>query len=131
MQTAVREMPQNAMGPDRTQTNRLDVGKPTRKYAAKYLWINATALATRRVLAAKRHRRGDKIIAIAGLSSARARGRSGGRPYTMTPAKLRLAQAAMAKCDTQKTSGSSRGHDDVGEYPPGHVIRSDQWHWQR
>ncbi len=33
---------------------------------------------------------------IAGLSSARARGRNGGRPYTMTPAKLRLAQAAMA-----------------------------------
>ena len=24
-------------------------------------------------------------------------GRNGGRPYTMTPAKLRLAQAAMAK----------------------------------
>ena len=33
---------------------------------------------------------------IAGLSSARARGRNGGRPYAMTPAKLRLAQAAMA-----------------------------------
>src|SRR6516225_1034231 len=38
---------------------------------------------------------------IAGLSSARARGRQGGRPYTMTPAKLRLAQAAMAKRDTK------------------------------
>jgi len=38
---------------------------------------------------------------IAGLSSARARGRKGGRPYTMTPAKLRLAQAAMAKRDTR------------------------------
>ncbi len=38
---------------------------------------------------------------IAGLSSARARGRNGGRPYTMTPAKLRLAQAAMAKRDTK------------------------------
>jgi Resolvase, N terminal domain len=38
---------------------------------------------------------------IAGLSSARARGRNGGRPYTMTPAKLRLAQAAMAKSDTK------------------------------
>ena len=38
---------------------------------------------------------------IAGLSSARARGRHGGRPYTMTPAKLRLAQAAMAKRDTR------------------------------
>ncbi len=38
---------------------------------------------------------------IAGLSSARARGRKGGRPYTMTPAKLRLAQAAMARRDTK------------------------------
>src|SRR5258708_23780992 len=38
---------------------------------------------------------------IAGLSSARARGRNGGRPYTMTPAKLRLAQAAMAERDTK------------------------------
>src|SRR5215467_5576656 len=38
---------------------------------------------------------------IAGLSSARARGRKGGRPYTMTPAKLRLAQAAMAKRETK------------------------------
>ena len=38
---------------------------------------------------------------IAGLSSARARGRNGGRPYTMTPAKLRLAQAAMANRDTK------------------------------
>jgi DNA invertase Pin-like site-specific DNA recombinase len=37
---------------------------------------------------------------IAGLSSARARGRNGGRPSTMTPAKLRLAQAAMAKRDS-------------------------------
>ena len=38
---------------------------------------------------------------IAGLSSARARGRNGGRPYTMMSAKLRLAQAAMAKRDTK------------------------------
>jgi DNA invertase Pin-like site-specific DNA recombinase len=38
---------------------------------------------------------------IAGLSSARARGRNGGRPYTMTPAKLRLAQASMSKRDTK------------------------------
>ena len=38
---------------------------------------------------------------IAGLSSARARGRNGGRPYTMTLVKLRLAQAAMAKRDTK------------------------------
>jgi DNA invertase Pin-like site-specific DNA recombinase len=38
---------------------------------------------------------------MAGLSSARVRGRNGGRPYTMTPAKLRLAQVAMAKRDTK------------------------------
>jgi DNA invertase Pin-like site-specific DNA recombinase len=38
---------------------------------------------------------------IAGLASARARGRNGGRPFFMTPAKLRLAQAAMAKRDTK------------------------------
>ena len=38
---------------------------------------------------------------LAGLSSARARGRKGGRPYKMTPAKLALATAAMAKPDTK------------------------------
>jgi DNA invertase Pin-like site-specific DNA recombinase len=38
---------------------------------------------------------------VAGLLAARARGRNGGRPYTMTPAKLRLAQAAMSKRDTK------------------------------
>jgi DNA invertase Pin-like site-specific DNA recombinase len=32
---------------------------------------------------------------VAGLASARARGRRGGRPYKMTPAKLRLAEASM------------------------------------
>lgn len=37
---------------------------------------------------------------IAGLASARARGRRGGRPYTMTPAKLRLALAAMGQPET-------------------------------
>jgi DNA invertase Pin-like site-specific DNA recombinase len=37
----------------------------------------------------------------AGLASARARGRVGGRPYTMTPAKLRLAMAAMGKPETR------------------------------
>jgi hypothetical protein len=34
---------------------------------------------------------------IAGLAAARARGRHGGRKPKMTPAKLRLAQAAMGK----------------------------------
>ena len=37
----------------------------------------------------------------AGLASARARGRSGGRPYKMTAAKLRLAQAAMGQPGTK------------------------------
>src|SRR6188472_3415979 len=37
----------------------------------------------------------------AGMASARARGRNGGRPYTMTAAKLRLAMAAMASRDTK------------------------------
>ena len=32
---------------------------------------------------------------VAGLASARARGRNGGRPFKMTAAKLRLAMAAM------------------------------------
>jgi len=36
----------------------------------------------------------------AGLAAARARGRKGGRPYKMTPAKLRLAMASMGKKDT-------------------------------
>jgi DNA invertase Pin-like site-specific DNA recombinase len=38
---------------------------------------------------------------LAGLASARARGRNGGRPYKMTPAKLRLALASMGKPDTK------------------------------
>jgi DNA invertase Pin-like site-specific DNA recombinase len=37
----------------------------------------------------------------AGLESARARGRRGGAPFRMTPAKLRLAQAAMGKTETR------------------------------
>jgi DNA invertase Pin-like site-specific DNA recombinase len=38
---------------------------------------------------------------IAGLISARARGRKGGRPYKMTPAKLRLAAASMGQTGTK------------------------------
>src|SRR3954466_11951674 len=37
----------------------------------------------------------------AGLISARARGRHGGAPFKMTPAKLRLAMTAMANRDTK------------------------------
>ena len=41
---------------------------------------------------------------VAGLVSARARGRKGGRPFKMTAAKLRLAMAAMGQPET-KVSG--------------------------
>ena len=37
----------------------------------------------------------------AGLASARARGRKGGRPFKMTPRKLRLAAASMGQPDTK------------------------------
>ena len=37
---------------------------------------------------------------VAGLASARARGRNGGRPFKMTAAKLRLAMAAMGQPET-------------------------------
>jgi len=37
----------------------------------------------------------------AGLAAARARGRNGGAPFKMTPAKLRLAQSAMGKPETK------------------------------
>jgi DNA invertase Pin-like site-specific DNA recombinase len=36
----------------------------------------------------------------AGLTAARSRGRTGGAKFKMTPAKLRLAQVAMANRDT-------------------------------
>ena len=38
---------------------------------------------------------------VAGLASARARGRSGGRPFKMTSAKLRLAMTAMGEPETK------------------------------
>lgn len=37
----------------------------------------------------------------AGLASARARGRKGGRPYKMTAAKLRLTMASMGQPETK------------------------------
>nr|WP_218881108.1 recombinase family protein [Kineosphaera limosa] len=40
---------------------------------------------------------------IAGLAAARARGRKGGRPFKMTPAKVRLAAASMGKPGTNVT----------------------------
>lgn len=41
---------------------------------------------------------------LAGLASARARGRKGGRPHKMTAAKLRLAMAAMGQKETKISS---------------------------
>ncbi len=38
---------------------------------------------------------------IAGMASARARGRRGGRPYKMTQAKLRLAMASLGQLETK------------------------------
>ncbi|MDQ0213594.1 recombinase family protein [Arthrobacter bambusae] len=38
---------------------------------------------------------------LAGLASARARGRNGGRPYKMTPAKVHLAMASMGRPGTK------------------------------
>lgn len=38
---------------------------------------------------------------LAGLAAARVRGRRGGRPFKMTPAKLRLAMASMGQPETQ------------------------------
>ncbi|WP_425451573.1 recombinase family protein [Legionella donaldsonii] len=38
---------------------------------------------------------------LAGIASARARGRKGGRPYKMTQAKLRLAMAALGQLETK------------------------------
>jgi DNA invertase Pin-like site-specific DNA recombinase len=38
---------------------------------------------------------------LAGLTSARARGRKGGRPFKMTAAKLRLTMAAMGQPETK------------------------------
>ena len=38
---------------------------------------------------------------VAGLASARARGRSGGRPFKMTPAELRIALTSMGNSETK------------------------------
>lgn len=38
---------------------------------------------------------------VAGMASARARGRKGGRPYKMTQAKLRLAMASLGQLETK------------------------------
>lgn len=65
----------------------------------------------------------------AGLASARARGRKGGRPYKMTAAKLRLAMAAMGKPETKvgdlcKELGITR-QTLYRHVSPGGELRSD------
>ena len=58
----------------------------------------------------------------AGLASARARGRNGGRPFKMTTAKLRLAQAAMSQPGYQDRRTMHRARrqsaDAVSPYDP-------------
>jgi DNA invertase Pin-like site-specific DNA recombinase len=54
----------------------------------------------------------------AGLASARARGRKGGRPYKMTPAKLRLAAASMGQPDTKIRQTLYRHLSPTGELRP-------------
>jgi|GEM_PF-1226287 len=44
---------------------------------------------------------GKLVFGIFAALAARARGRNGGRPYKMTPAKLRLAMAAMGQPGTK------------------------------
>lgn len=59
---------------------------------------------------------------IAGLASARARGRKGGRPFKMTAAKLRLAMAAMGQPETKVgdlcQNLASRGRPCIGMFHP-------------
>ena len=62
----------------------------------------------------------------AGLASARARGRNGGRPFKMTAAKLRLAQAAMGQPGTNAARavrledvGVGVGKDKASPLPSG------------
>ena len=58
----------------------------------------------------------------AGLASARARGRKGGRPYKMTGAKLRLAMAAMGQPETKVAdlcgNSASPGRPSTGTSAP-------------
>jgi len=54
----------------------------------------------------------------AGLASARARGRNGGRPYKMTAAKLRLTQAAMGQPGKGGRTLHGAGHHPPDALPP-------------
>lgn len=54
----------------------------------------------------------------AGLASARARGRNGGRRFKMTASKLRLAQAAMGRPETNVAETLYRHVDPKGKLRP-------------
>ena len=71
-------------------TDAIDTGTPSGRF---FFHVMASLAEMERELIVERTR--------AGLASARARGRHGGRPFKMTPAKLRLAQAAMGKPETK------------------------------
>lgn len=54
---------------------------------------------------------------VAGLASARARGRKGGRPFKMTASKLRLAMAAMGQPETKVGDLSGTWHYTTDPVP--------------
>ena len=53
---------------------------------------------------------------LAGLASARARGRKGGRPHALSKAQVRLAQAAMAQArhEGQRAMPRATSHPEIG-----------------
>ena len=61
---------------------------------------------------------------LAGLASARARGRKGGRPHALSKAQVRLAQAAMAQRDTKVSEPMPRARRNQGDDLP---LRSARW----
>ena len=72
----------------------------------------------------------------AGLASARARGRHGGRPYKMTPAKLRLAMTAMGQPETHigacvPSWACRAGHSIAMSIPKGRCERTARSSWPR
>ena len=61
---------------------------------------------------------------LAGLASARARGRKGGRPHALSKAQVRLAQAAMAQRDTKVSEAVPTTRRNQGDDLP---LRSARW----
>ena len=61
---------------------------------------------------------------LAGLASARARGRKGGRPHALSKAQVRLAQAAMEQRDTKVSELCLELGRNQGDHLP---LRSAGW----